>query len=267
MKPSKSDIVKIQVILGTMGFLLEPDGIFGPETNKCFQLLISDLLSVPGPVSFARGIQALYNVQKNSEKPIPEDGLFGPVTKEALNRLYSNAIGLSYEKIERLPNPDLPDFEAKFPRYGTEEFKEYFGSPGTQIVQTTAPYPMKYAFDHSIEIKRIQCHSKVAESLEKIYLEVLQGYGLDEIQRLGLDLFAGCYVFRNMKGSDKLSTHAWGLGVDTDPENNQFRWDGKKAKMNSESYSLWFSIWYKNGWISLGKERDFDYMHTQAPGL
>jgi len=33
-------------------------------------------------------------------------------------------------------------------------------------------------------------------------------------------LFAGCYNFRAIKDSDRLSAHSWGVGIDIDSEKN-----------------------------------------------
>jgi len=61
--------------------------------------------------------------------------------------------------------------------------------------------------------------------------------------------------------------HSWAIAFDFDPENNGYRSsknprDGHpKAEFSDPVYDRWFQMWEAEGAISLGRERDYDWMH------
>jgi hypothetical protein len=61
--------------------------------------------------------------------------------------------------------------------------------------------------------------------------------------------------------------HAWGVAVDYDPEHNKFKWGWDRAAFARSEYDAWWKIWEDEGWTSLGRTRNFDWMHIQAPHL
>ena len=83
------------------------------------------------------------------------------------------------------------------------------------------PYPMRIAWDISHSVTKMQCHELVADSFVLTFEQILQTYGLQKIQELGIDLFGGCYNMRLMRGSKKTwSRHSWGIAIDLDPARN-----------------------------------------------
>lgn len=91
----------------------------------------------------------------------------------------------------------------------------------TNLKLIPAPYPLTLSFDPSVQVKKIRCHRLVAESLERVLAGILAHYGsLNEVRRARMDLFGGCLNFRRVSGSGRLSTHAWGAGIDLDPDRN-----------------------------------------------
>ena len=55
----------------------------------------------------------------------------------------------------------------------------------------------------------------------RILEQILDHYGSDaNLKEARIHLYEGCYNFRMIKDSVRLSTHAWGAGIDLDPENN-----------------------------------------------
>ena len=84
-----------------------------------------------------------------------------------------------------------------------------------------APYPLTLSWDLSKVAKRVKCHKNVATSLESILAAILAHYGsLDEVKKARMHLYGGCYEFRNIGGSHKLSLHSYGVAIDLDPQNN-----------------------------------------------
>lgn len=126
------------------------------------------------------------------------------------------------------------------------------------------PYPMRLAWDTKVKVTRMSCHKKVADQLSAIFKEILEHYGLDEIQRLGIDLFGGCFNYRRMRGGSAWSTHAWGIAVDLDPARNRLRETKRTARFARPEYECMIDIFYKHGFESLGREKDYDWMHFQV---
>lgn len=148
--------------------------------------------------------------------------------------------------------------------------RSYFGEPGSP--QATAgmvdlAFPMKIAWDKSQIIRRFRCHAKVEAPLERIYQQTLAHYGAADITRLGLDIFGGCYNYRPMRGGSNWSMHAFGIAVDHDPENNQLKWNKTKARFAKPEYVAFWNIVESEGAVSLGRAKDYDWMHFQFARL
>ncbi len=145
----------------------------------------------------------------------------------------------------------------------TQEIIDYYGEPGTHQVYCKLPYRMKLAWDEDVLISKFSCHRVIQYNLEAIFEDTLKEYGTDGIDELGLNLFGGCLNVRKMRGGNKLSVHSWGLAVDLNPLNNQLKWDSSKAVFAKEEYKPFWEIVEKWGGYSLGREKDYDWMHFQ----
>lgn len=148
--------------------------------------------------------------------------------------------------------------------------RAFYGEPGNP--QCTAgmaelAYPMKIAWDKTAVIRRFRCHAKVEKPFERIFAATLAHYGLPEIQRLGLDLFGGCYNLRQMRGGTAWSMHSWGIAIDLDPTRNQLKWGRDRAAFAKPAYEPFWKIVEAEGATSLGRARNFDWMHFQFAGL
>lgn len=141
-----------------------------------------------------------------------------------------------------------------------------YGKPGdsTQLSIISLPYPMKIAWDTSIIINKMQCHNLVAANFYNVFKDLLAHYGMAEIQRLGIDLFGGCVNVRLQRGSKtKWSRHAWGVAIDLDPARNKLKETKKTARFARPEYKPLIDIFYKHGFINLGREKDYDWMHFE----
>jgi len=134
--------------------------------------------------------------------------------------------------------------------------------------QTTLllPYEMKLAWDTNSIVRKISIHEKVHDSAKAALTEILEIYGND-IEDLGLDLFGGCLNVRKMRGGSNWSMHSWGIAIDFDPENNQLKWGDDKARLAGDDYIPFWEAWEKQNWVSLGRTKNYDWMHVQAARL
>ena len=193
------------------------------------------------------------------------DGFLGPQTNVALDNL------IFLIKHKRLPIPfrdhEVPQ-ASRWPVEGGSTLKERFGAPGeSNLMSITPAFPHKLSWDPGTVVRTIRCHKKVADSLEIILKNVLKEYGQQRITELGLDLYGGCYNLRNKRGGSSKSMHSWGIAIDYHPSKNRLKWHQDKALFAIPEYDKWWEIWEDEGWVSLGRVRDFDWMHVQAVRL
>lgn len=148
----------------------------------------------------------------------------------------------------------------------TAKLLKDYGTPGETakfLMTIDLPYPMRLAWDKKTSITKMTCHRLVADNLLRVFKELLKEYGLPKIQELGIDLFGGCYNFRKMRGGTELSRHAWGVAIDLDPERNQLKETSRTARFARPEYKKMIDIFYKNGFIGLGREQNRDWMHFE----
>jgi hypothetical protein len=194
------------------------------------------------------------------------DGRWGPQTDQAHEDLvYKLTNG-------KLPEPWRQDEfhgeeAGQWPLQNEASMNAFYGEVGTNQGKCNSPYPLKLAWDLSKTVNRFTCHEKVAPVIERILKKVLDHYGLEEIQRLRLDLWGGALNVRKMRGGTKWSTHSWGTSVDWDPSNNKLKWGKDKATLAHPDYDFWWKCWEEEGAVSLGREQDRDWMHVQFARL
>jgi len=99
----------------------------------------------------------------------------------------------------------------------------------------------------------ITCHKLLASVFTGVF---------DRIQSSGLQSkitsFGGCFSFRPQRTGTKLSTHAWGIAIDLNPETNE---QGTAGNMDSGLIATFREAGFKWGGDWQGRSRD--PMHFQ----
>lgn len=132
------------------------------------------------------------------------------------------------------------------------------------LVYVDLPYPMYLNWEKKSYVRRIQCHRLIADKLKAVFTDILNHYGIDEVKRLQLDDYGGCFNYRLMRGSkSELSRHSWGIAIDLDPDRNLLRETSKTARFARPEYQAMIDIFYKHGFLSLGREKNYDWMHFE----
>lgn len=150
----------------------------------------------------------------------------------------------------------------------TEQIIRKYGDPDDDgsdyLVTIILPYPMRLAWDSKNTITKMRVHRLVATQVTNIFTDILAHYGLDQIKALGIDLFGGCFAFRKMRGGNDYSRHSWGIAIDLDPARNGLKQTAKTAQFAKPQYKPMIDIFYLHGFVSLGKEKNYDWMHFEV---
>lgn len=148
----------------------------------------------------------------------------------------------------------------------TAQITKKYGKPnqqGNYLTTICLPYPMRLAWDKDTQVTKMRCHKLVANDFLNVFNDLLEHYGYEKIVELGIDLFGGCFNFRAMRGGSDYSRHSWGIAIDLDPERNQLKETSKTARFARAEYKPMIDIFYKHGFISLGVEKNYDWMHFE----
>jgi len=149
----------------------------------------------------------------------------------------------------------------------TAELIKNYGKPtengSPYLTKLELPYPMVLAWDKTKKVKSLQCHKLIKDKLKAVFDEILAEYGLAEIQKLGIDIYGGCFNYRQMRGGSDWSKHSWGVAIDLDPERNLLKETSKTARFARPEYKKMIDIFYKHGFLSLGREKNYDWMHFE----
>lgn len=243
---------------------LTTDGVAGKNTMNA----IWRVTAVPTEWNENRQIIGVvqHGCQLNALDAGPIDGYWGPQTSHAFDEIkeifnsgkppvpWRDDEGIGGDEVD--PNND-------WPLQTQNSLVKYYGKVGTNQTKITVPYPLRIAWNVTQRVTKVTCHEKVADSVVRILTRTKDHYD-NQIAALGLDLFGGCLNVRKMRGGSKWSTHSWGIAFDWDPTKNQLRWKRNKANFAKPVYDVWWSLWEDEGWVSLGRTRNYDYMHVQA---
>ena len=179
------------------------------------------------------------------------DGDAGPNTIAALTHMPMEPI-IPIHKIE----------EAK--AWPTQsQVPKFFGAINSNQVRMIFPYQMRLAWDTSSIVKSTSCHEKIRAPARRALVRTLEHYGQEKITELGLDLFGGCLNPRRMRGGSAWSMHSWGIAFDFDQARNQLSWGRDRAQFAKPEYDAWWRFWEDEGAVSLGRAKNYDWMHVQ----
>ena len=263
----KKQVIRfVQAQLNAKGLDAGPeDGLVGPRTLEA----LNRVEGIPGDWSKTR--KAVGFIQLLAKEHAIEagklDGYWGPQTDFAFEELQQILVKGGEPEVWR--PEDLPDANPNgWPNQAPQEnLFQFYGGVGENRTSLELPYPHKLSWNKATVVRRFQCHERVRDSLQRVLSRVLDHYGMEEIQRLRLDLWGGCLNVRKMRGGARYSLHSWGIAMDYDPERNHLKWGRDRAQFARPDYDTWWKLWEEEGWVSLGRHRNFDWMHVQAAKL
>ena len=177
----------LQVALSQAGYRVATDGVFGPRTEQVVRLF-----------------QAQHGLKA--------DGVVGPVTAALLDAPHAAVIATA-----------LPT-QTAWPHDDTASLLAFYGRPWADadlLTRVEPPFPMVYRDGaKATPIRSIQWHIKgataLAAALETIW--VAAGKDIESPLMVHVKNFSGAYNYRPVRGSSRLSCHAFGVAIDFDAE-------------------------------------------------
>jgi hypothetical protein len=255
------------------------DGDRGPLTNAAVVLGLGDIAGnkPAGLMGWSNKRKAiaflqLYCHAEGIDAGIV-DGWWGPQTDfaaEALAELIeTGAVHPWRDTVHVTPgNPNGWPAQGNVTAFYGPHGAPNFGPTPPPVLETVpCPWPLKLAWDRSRRRSGFRVHEKVAQSLGRVSAQIDAAYTQDQKEDLGLHLFGGDYFPRKIRGGTSWSMHSWGIAIDFDPERNQLHWGRDRARLAQPDATPFWQAWEAEGWISLGREKNFDWMHVQAARL
>jgi hypothetical protein len=104
------------------------------------------------------------------------------------------------------------------------DISKYIGSDGhvsprweSEILGSAdLAFPIRLSWDMRITVTKISCHKLLVPVIQGIFSQmVIKGLSVQ------IKTFGGCYAYRPQRTGTKLSTHAWGIAIDLNPESNE----------------------------------------------
>jgi hypothetical protein len=149
----------------------------------------------------------------------------------------------------------------------TQQATKKYGTPSITgaeyLVTLELPYPMRLAWDLDTKVNKMRVHKMVKDNFKGVFDDLLAHYGYEKLVELGIDLFGGCFAYRKMRGGTSWSKHSWGIAIDLDPVRNQLKETSRTARFARPEYKPMIDIFYKHGFIGLGPEKNYDWMHFE----
>lgn len=212
------------------------------------------------------------------------DGLFGPQTEHAFTEFNRRNLRLPdynwRDRVDDLAGDEeaggngndssstvwptqnqVPSF------YGSNPGNECPRLPSGSTVRLDVPFELKLAWDLNTTLDGFTIHRKVHDSAARVFDRIYAHYGDSGVEDLGINLFGGCYNCRLMRGGQRWSMHSWAIAIDFDPARNKLNWNHNQARLARPDARHFWEFWEEEGWVSLGRARDYDWMHVQAARL
>jgi hypothetical protein len=259
----------LQSRLAAMGHDPGPaDGRRGPRTDAAIRTALATLGPLPKGWQVwppaRRAVACLQALARaDGLDPGPIDGFWGPQTDHAAAALLAGHMPDWRDVPPASTNPNRWPTESAVPTfYGPHGLPGGFTPP---LVKVPSPWPFRIAWNLTETRSFLWAHERTAPSVTRILHRIHHHYGEAQLRALRLDIFSGDYAPRLMRGSrTRWSMHAWGIAYDFDDTRNRLHWGADRASLARPEYRPFWDIWEAEGWVSLGRTKNHDWMHVQA---
>lgn len=144
--------------------------------------------------------------------------------------------------------------------------KAEYGTPAD--VKNFASVAVPKGFNLNYDGKEVEViygvHQKIAKSLRGAFDGILAKYGSAKIEKLGINIYHGVFNDRVKRNGTTKSLHSWGIAIDLYKDKNNLSTKAPEALFSTAEYNDMIEIFENNGWYSLGKAKNYDWMHFQT---
>lgn len=186
---SGQDVLALQIALSQAGYRVGQDGEFGPGTES-----------------------AVMRFQR--QHGLKADGEVGPLTASLLDAPHAVLVQTAKPEINTVTG---------FPHDDTASLMAFYGKPwedGSLIVRVPVPWTMTFREDsgHLLPVPQVSIHKKAADALAKAFGLIATAAKDDPTVLKRVKNFSGSYNYRPVRGSSRLSCHAFAAALDFDAE-------------------------------------------------
>lgn len=171
----------------------------------------------------------------------------------------------------RLPD-DLPKPAAQYslPRENDAALNAFYGTASSSpnyLDWFSFPHPQTRLYSRTGELLKNRfgderldhtCHRLLVGRLTAALAEIYVRLGRGRFEKEGWHVYGGCHNYRSKTGGSGLSTHAWAIAIDLNPNENPY------AKTSTTFSDEGINIMERWGFLSGGRAWGKDWMHFQA---
>ena len=122
-----------------------------------------------------------------------------------------------------------------------------YGDPSANDRKFMVIWDVPTALEHGAIPKRIYCNKDLIPLLEKAFKNLIDTGHISELK-----VWSGCFNIRNKRGARSLSLHSWGIAIDMNPLDNQFK--KTRAQMIAAGKTP-----FTDGFVKCFKDAGFDW--------
>ena len=141
-----------------------------------------------------------------------------------------------------------------------------YGEPGDKdnLVTVVLPAGLNLTYDGKKQTKIKGVHKDVSANLLNAFDQLIATYGTEKLTSLKINFYSGYYNKRTKRGGTTWSMHSWGIAIDLYASKNWLTTKAPDALFSKAEYQTFIDIMENNGFYSLGRAKNYDYMHFQA---
>lgn len=186
--PDGDDVRAVQLALSQAGYKVGIDGYFGPQTDHSVRVF-------------------------QEQHGLLDDGIVGPVTAALLDA--------PHDALLQTANTAVLAASSGPPHDDTASLLAFYGKPWENqalLLSVSCPWPLYY--DGQLWPHPVRFHGLAAHALSAAFSMVWEAAGKDANSELLKHVrnFSGSYNYRPIRGSSRLSCHAFGAAIDFDAE-------------------------------------------------